>query len=141
MTTSSLKLRSPLIDLKDQNRGDSRGSLLFLESNKHLPFPFERVYFLYGTQPDVRRGFHAHKKLRQFAICTSGSCQILLEDGQSKETYALNTPTMGLLIEPMVWHEMYDFSKDCVLLVLASDRYSEEDYIRNKTEFLTLCGL
>lgn len=116
--------------------GDERGSLVALERHKALPFDIERVYYIYGTAEGVSRGFHAHKNLQQVAICISGSCRMLLDNGLVKEDTLLNTPTRGVLIDTMVWHEMHDFSPDCVLLVLASDRYDEADYIRNYAQFL-----
>lgn len=116
--------------------GDERGSLVSLERFEDIPFSIHRVYYLFGLQPDLPRGFHAHKKLIQVAICIKGSCDILMDDGVNKEIVKLNSPSKGLLINPMQWHEMHDFSPDCVLLVLASDIYDESDYIRDYSEFL-----
>jgi len=116
--------------------GDERGSLVALENNKEIPFEVKRIYYIYGTKKGVSRGFHAHKALKQIAICVSGSCTMLLDNGKDKETIALNTPTKGVLIEDMVWREMHDFSEDCVLLVLASEHYDEADYIRDYQEFI-----
>lgn len=90
---------------------------------------------MFGTKENVRRGYHAHKELRQLAITVSGSCKFLLDDGESKENVELSDPTRGLLIEPGIWHEMYDYSKDCILMVLASDVYDESDYIRSYESF------
>jgi UDP-2-acetamido-3-amino-2,3-dideoxy-glucuronate N-acetyltransferase len=84
----------------------------------------------------VIRGRHAHKNLKQVLFCVSGSCKILLDDGDVKENTILDYPSKGILIDRMVWREMYDFSKDCVLMVLASELYDEEDYIRNYQEFI-----
>jgi dTDP-4-dehydrorhamnose 3,5-epimerase-like enzyme len=119
-----------------RNLGDSRGSLVALESGRNIPFEFKRVYYIYGMQNDVPRGFHAHKKLRQIAVCLSGSCSMLLDDGINKEKIPLNSPEAGVLIDAMVWHEMHDFSDDCVLLVLADDFYDESDYIRDYDRFI-----
>ncbi len=116
--------------------GDERGSLIALENHKNVPFDVRRVYFLYDTKLGVRRGFHAHKKLLQLAVVVRGSCRILLDDGREKVEVSLCKPEQGLLIEPMVWHEMYEFSEDCVLMVLADDLYDESDYIRNYDDFL-----
>lgn len=118
--------------------GDERGSLLALEGNKHVPFDIKRVYYIYGTQEGVARGFHAHKKLQQVAICLKGSCRFVMDNGAEKSDVVLNSPSQGLLIDTMQWHEMYDFSCDCILLVLASDVYDEADYIRNYDDFLQL---
>jgi dTDP-4-dehydrorhamnose 3,5-epimerase-like enzyme len=119
-------------------KGDERGSLIALESNKNIPFEIKRVYYIYGTKKGVRRGFHAHKNLRQVAVCVSGSCKFLLDDGENKEIILLDSPDKGLFIDKMIWREMFDFSDDCVLMVLASDYYDESDYIRNYEEFLRL---
>ncbi|HAS6257780.1 TPA: WxcM-like domain-containing protein [Vibrio vulnificus] len=116
--------------------GDERGSLVALEANKLIPFDIKRVYYLFGMQPDLPRGFHAHKALVQVAVCLKGSCEILMDNGQEKEIVKLNSPSQGLVIDVMQWHEMSNFSVDCVLLVFASDVYDETDYIRNHDEFL-----
>src|SRR5690606_33309633 len=111
--------------------GDERGMLVALEQTKNVPFEIKRVYYMFGTQTNVRRGYHAHKELRQLAIPVSGSCRFMLDDGKEKVDILLDNPALGLLIEPSIWHEMYDYSHDCILLVLASDVYNESDYIRN----------
>ncbi|MCP1601242.1 dTDP-4-dehydrorhamnose 3,5-epimerase-like enzyme [Aeromonas caviae] len=118
--------------------GDERGSLLALEGNKNIPFDIKRVYYIYGTQNGVARGFHAHKELKQVAICLNGSCRFVMDNGIEKSDVVLNSPSQGLLIDTMQWHEMYDFSSDCILLVLASNVYDEADYIRNYDDFLQL---
>lgn len=117
--------------------GDERGSLVALEAEKTVPFAIERVYYIFGTQQGVARGFHAHKNLQQVAICVTGSCRMVLDDGRISKEVWLDSPTKGLMISPMVWHEMHDFSEDCVLLVLASEHYDENDYIRDYDEFIT----
>lgn len=118
--------------------GDKRGDLVALEGNSEIPFDIKRVYYIFGTEPEVSRGFHAHKQLIQLAICISGSCNILMDDGKNKESVTLNNPKQGILIDKMQWHEMHNFSHDCVLLVLASDCYEESDYIRSYDEFTQL---
>lgn len=119
-------------------RSDERGLLTAIEENIHVPFNIKRVYYLYGTLSDVRRGFHAHKELRQILICVSGSCMIRLDDGITEEEVKLFEPHRGIFVDKMIWREMYDFSKDCVLLVLASDVYREEDYIRDYEDFFQM---
>jgi dTDP-4-dehydrorhamnose 3,5-epimerase-like enzyme len=119
-------------------KGDERGNLIALEGNKNIPFEIKRVYYIYGTEKGVRRGFHAHKNLKQIAVCVSGSCKFLLDDGEKKEVVLLDSPDKGLFINKMIWREMFDFSDDCVLMVLASDYYYESDYIRNYDDFLRL---
>lgn len=121
-----------------QMHGDERGSLVALEETKNVPFDIKRVYYMFNTQTGVRRGFHAHKELIQLAIPVNGSCKFLMDDGREKLNITLDNPASGLLIEPMVWHEMYDYSDDCVLLVLASEHYDETDYIRNYQDFIGL---
>jgi len=118
-----------------QVHGDERGSLIALEEMKNIPFSIKRIYYMFNTQKGVRRGFHAHKELMQIAIPVRGSCRFLLDDGKEKINLLLDDTSCGLLIEPYIWHEMYDYSDDCVLLVLASDFYDENDYIRNYDEF------
>ena len=122
-----------LINLKIM--GDDRGSLVSLESFKNIPFDIKRVYYIFGTKENVRRGFHAHKNLRQVAICVAGSCKFLLDDGEEKKIVLLDKNDQGLLIEGLIWREMFDFSPDCVLIVLADDYYDESDYIRNYEDF------
>jgi len=117
-------------------RGDDRGSLIALEENYNVPFDVKRVYYIFGTKKGVRRGYHAHKNLKQLAICVNGNCKFLLNDGSNQEYIELNSPTQGLLIEGVIWREMYDFSSDCVLMVLADDYYNEADYIRDYDNFL-----
>lgn len=119
-----------------QPHGDERGQLVALEEYKDIPFEIKRVYFMYDTENGVRRGFHAHKSLEQILICIHGTCKILLDNGEEKKIVPLEKPYEGLYISNDMWREMYDFSDDAVLLVLASDFYKEEDYIRNYDEFL-----
>lgn len=123
-----------------QRLGDERGDLVALEigMEKAVPFDIKRVYYIYRTAHGVSRGYHAHKNLKQVAICLSGSCRMILDNGRDREDVWLNNPTKGLLIESMTWREMHDFSEDCVLLVLASEHYDEADYIRNYKEFIRL---
>ena len=120
-----------------QKHGDERGMLIALENAKNIPFDIKRVYYMFGTQSDVRRGYHAHKNLRQLAIPISGSCRFHLDNGIEKVDVLLDDPALGLLIEPTMWHEMYDYSPNCILLVLASDIYDESDYIRNYDDFIS----
>lgn len=127
-----------LIDLK--SLGDERGGLVALENNKDIPFEVKRVYYIFDTKDNIARGFHAHKELKQLAVCVSGSCSMFLDDGQKKKSVFLDSPTKGVFIDKMIWREMHDFSSDCVLLVLASEHYDESDYIRNYNEFIRFVG-
>ena len=118
-----------------QTHGDGRGSLIALEEGKNIPFVVKRVYYLFKTKDGVRRGFHAHKSLKQVAIAVCGSCRFLLDDGDERVEVLLDNPAQGLLIESFMWREMYDFSEDCVLMVLADQLYDESDYIRDYEAF------
>lgn len=118
--------------------GDDRGQLVALEERKDIPFDIKRIYYIYDTLAGVRRGFHAHKNLQQILICVHGSCKIHLDNGFETEEVLLDKPTEGLYISNNMWREMYDFSPDAVLLVLASEHYDESDYIRNYDTFLKM---
>ncbi len=125
-----------LIDWIDfQVLGDSRGGLVSIEQSTLIPFDIKRVYYIYRTAEGVSRGYHAHRRLKQVAICLAGSCRMLFDNGSIKEEYILNCPTKGVLIDGLLWREMHDFSEDCILLVLASEHYDESDYIRDYSEF------
>jgi UDP-2-acetamido-3-amino-2,3-dideoxy-glucuronate N-acetyltransferase len=121
--------------------GDDRGSLIALEQNKNIPFPIKRVYYIFDTKPLVRRGSHAHKELEQVLIAVKGSCKIHLDNNPETAEVILDDQSIGLLMESLIWHEMYDFSEDCVLLVIASDYYNEKDYIRNYDQFIEITTL
>lgn len=117
--------------------GDARGQLIPLEGlSESVPFDVRRVYCIFDTTPGTVRGNHAHKALEQVLICVSGACTVVCEmpDGARSE-HRLDWPTKGLLIEGLVWREMKDFSKDAVLLVLASEHYNPDDYIRDYAAF------
>ena len=124
--------------LNIQAKGDERGQLIALENNKNIPFEIKRVYYLTQTREDVARGFHAHKELMQVAVCISGRCLMKLDDGISQEEVWLDSPVKAILIRKMIWREMHHFSPDCVLLVLASELYDEQDYIRSYSDFKLL---
>ena len=119
-----------------QIHGDERGSLIALEEFVNIPFHPKRVYYMFGTKKGVIRGNHAHKKLRQVAIAVRGRCRFLLDDGNEKIDLQLDNSAQALLIEKMIWHDMYDFSEDCVLMVLADELYDSEDYIRDYGTFI-----
>ena len=115
--------------------GDHRGSLVALETKKNIPFDIKRIYYIFGADKTTSRGFHAHKELQQIAICVSGKCRMILDNGKIKEEVWLDSPNKAVSIGNL-WHEMHDFSDDCVLLVLASEHYDESDYIRDYEGFL-----
>lgn len=116
--------------------GDARGSLVAIESDIQMPFPIRRVYYIFSTKEGVERGFHAHKDLQQIAIAVTGSCEIILDDGDEQKSVLLDNSTKGLYIGPGFWRVMRNFTPDCVLLVLADQHYDESDYIRSYDEFL-----
>ena len=123
------------IDLKAF--GDERGSLIALESlSKQVPFDIKRVYYIFGVKDSAVRGRHAHYKLKQLLICVNGSVDIMAEDGKEKKIYHLDSPSKALYIEGLIWHDMRNFSKDAVIVVLASEHYKEEDYVRDYEKFL-----
>ena len=114
---------------------DKWGKLVALEGNGDIPFTIKRVYYIYGVEEGVRRGFHSHRKLQQILICVHGSVKILLKTPDKEEVVTLNKANEGLYIGPNTWREMYDFSDDAVLLVLASEHYKESDYIREYSDY------
>lgn len=119
-----------------QPHGDERGQLVALEEHKDIPFEIKRVYYMYDTISDVVRGHHAHKTLEQILICIHGRCKVRLDNGYEKKVVPLEMPYEGLYVANNMWREMFDFSSDAVLLVLASELYDEKDYIRDYDEFL-----
>ena len=119
-----------------QQHGDSRGMLIALEQDRNVPFPIRRVYYLFATKGDVHRGMHAHRHLNQLAVTVRGSVTFLLDDGSGPVEVVLDDPSQGLLLGSMVWRELYDFSDDCVLMVLADQPYDRADYITDYADFL-----
>jgi dTDP-4-dehydrorhamnose 3,5-epimerase-like enzyme len=113
-----------LIDLKTFT--DVRGNLTVIENV--LPFQIKRVFYIYGVDDSVRGG-HRHHKTVQAAICIKGECKISNNDGSKKEVYHLNKPSVCLILSPQDWHQMFEFSEDAILMVLASENYDEKDYI------------
>ena len=124
--------------IKLQCHDDNIGQQIFaiVRGGVDIPFEIKRIYYIFGTPENVRRGFHAHKKLQQVLICVSGSCKIHLDNGNESAEVTLDSPDKGLYISSDIWREMYDFSKDAVLLCLASEHYDENDYIRNYNQFI-----
>lgn len=118
--------------------GDKEGYLIPIENNKNIPFAIKRVYYIWNVPKGEERGFHSHKKLEQLLICIHGSVKVKVVTFSEEEEYLLDSPDKGLYIGPMVWREMMDFSEESVLLVMASELYTEEDYIRNKKQHLNL---
>ena len=114
---------------------DVRGNLTFIEGNNHVPFDIKRVYYLYDVPGGEKRGGHAHKFLQQFIIAASGSFDVILDDGINRERYHLNRSYYGLYVPKMIWRELDNFSSGSVCVVLASEHFEEDDYIRDYREF------
>lgn len=114
---------------------DKWGDLVPIEEEQDVPFSIKRIYYISNVKEGVRRGFHSHRDLHQALICVHGSVKILVKTPYEEDNIVLNDHTKGLYIGPMVWREMYDFSQDAVLLVLASEHYTVSDYIRDYAEY------
>jgi len=110
---------------------DPRGNLTFIENNKHVPFDVKRVFYIYDVPTAESRGAHAHKNLHQFLVCLSGSFDVELDDGKMKKKVHLNRPWEGLYIPPMIWAAEKKFDPGTVCLVLCSELYDKNDYIRD----------
>lgn len=119
-----------------QKHGDANAQLSVAEYKKELPFAVKRIYFLHKVKSSITRGKHCHKKLKQVYIAISGKMKIKLFDGRNNKTILLDNPNKGLYIGSNIWREIYDFSSNGILLVLASDIYKENDYIRSYNEYL-----
>jgi hypothetical protein len=115
---------------------EPRGNLSFIEGGVHVPFDIKRVYYLYDVPGGAMRGGHAHKQLQQVIIALSGSFDVVLDDGQSRQKVSLNRGYHGLYMANMIWRELENFSSGAVCMVLASEHYLESDYIRDHDEFL-----
>ena len=112
------------------------GSLCQLQYLDQIPFKIERVYFIYGVSEGAVRGAHTHKETIQAIFCIQGTIDIILDNGKNKEKIHLDRPNIGVILEPGVWHEMADFKKNTILLVLASKRHESSDYVRSYEDFL-----
>lgn len=119
-----------------KHHSDRKGNLSVVENNISLPFDVKRTYYLYDVPGGESRGGHAHKNLHQLIVAVSGSFTVTLDDGSIKRTYTLNRPYQGLLVVPGIWRTLDDFSSGAVCMVLASEGYSEDDYIRNYEDFI-----
>jgi dTDP-4-dehydrorhamnose 3,5-epimerase-like enzyme len=116
---------------------DPRGNLTFIENSCHIPFDIKRVYYLYDVPGGSDRGSHAHKNLHQFIVAMSGSFDVVLDDGRQQQCFQLNRSHYGLYVCPMMWRYLDNFSSGAVCLVLASETYNEDDYIREYNSFVT----
>lgn len=120
----------------DKHHSDRKGNLTVVENGATLPFDVKRVYYLYDVPGGESRGAHAHRELEQLIIAASGSFKVTLDDGVSKRSFFLNRPYQGLYVKPGLWRDLGDFSSGAVCMVLASEVYKKEDYIRDYKEFL-----
>lgn len=119
----------------DRHHSARKGDISVVENGETVPFDTKRVYYLYDVPGGVERGGHAHKELRQLIVAVSGSFTVVLDDGEVKRAVTLNRPYMGLLVVPGIWRVLEDFSSGSVCLVLASEKYGTDDYIRDYAEF------
>ena len=124
-----------ILELK-RHRGERKGDISVVENDGTLPFDVKRVYYLYDVPGGASRGAHAHRSLCQLIVAASGSFQVTLDDGKTRRTFFLNRPYQGLLVRPGIWRDLDDFSSGAVCMVLASEVYEKEDYIRDYQEFL-----
>lgn len=124
----------------DKHHSDRKGNLTVVENGVTLPFDVKRVYYLYDIPGGESRGSHAHKELEQLIVAASGSFKVTLDDGLVKRSYFLNRPYQGLYVKPGLWRDLEDFSSGAVCMVLASDVYRAEDYVRDYDAFLRFRG-
>ncbi|TRX72630.1 FdtA/QdtA family cupin domain-containing protein [Carboxylicivirga sp. M1479] len=115
---------------------DSRGNLSFIEENEHVPFDIKRVYYTYDIPSGAERGGHAHYEQHELLIALNGSLDVILDYRGEKQIISLNKPFNGLHIKPGIWHELTNFSCDCVLLALSSCKYDSADYISDYSQFI-----
>ena len=120
----------------DKHHSQRKGNLTVVQNGETLPFDVKRVYYIYDVPGGENRGAHAHKDLSQLIIAASGSFTVTLDDGSSKRSFFLNRPYQGLYVKPGMWRDLVDFSSGAVAIVLASDVYKAEDYIRTYEDFL-----
>lgn len=124
--------------IKFNDLGDERGKLVVIEGDQTIPFSIKRVFYIYGSDATVIRGQHANRESEFVLINVTGTSKVRITDGEEEFIVELNKPMMGIYIPKMIWKDMYDFSADSVLLVLASTHYSVEEYIRNYDDYITL---
>lgn len=117
-------------------KGDERGQLVIVEGNRDIPFDIKRVFYMYGSDRNVIRGRHANYRSEFVLINVSGTSKIKVDDGVRREMFELDRPHIGIYLPKLVWKDMYDFSEDSVLLVLASEHYDAQEYIRDYDEYI-----
>lgn len=138
-TLMSIHNQYKILEFKDL--GDERGNLVVVEGESDIPFAIKRVFYIYGSDPEVIRGQHANKRTEFVMINVSGTSKVKVDNGFESEIIELNRPRMGLYLPTNLWKDMYDFSEDSVLLVLASEHYDSSEYIRDYNEFLKEVGV
>jgi len=116
------------------------GNITIVEGQENIPFDVRRIYYLYDIPGGEDRGGHAHKELHQLIVAASGSFNVLLDDGQNKKIITLNRPDYGLMIVPGIWRELFEFSSGAICLVLASQKYDQDDYLRSYEQFVNFRG-
>ena len=123
----------------DKHHSDRKGNISVVQNGDTVPFDVKRVYYLYDVPGGESRGAHAHKALSQLIVAASGSFRVTLDDGNVKRSFTLNRPYQGLYVKPGIWRDLDDFSSGAVCMVLASEKYDAEDYIRDYQEFVAFC--
>lgn len=126
--------RARVVEIRSHS--DERGQLSIIEAGNEIPFPAKRVYTLFNVSPGAERGSHAHKELRQFLFSLGGAVEVVIDDGTVRQSFVLDRPTMGLLLEPGLWRDLKNFTSGAALVVLASELYDEGDYIRDYRDFI-----
>lgn len=119
-------------------KGDDRGHLVIVEGNQDIPFEIKRVFYIYGSEKDVIRGKHANYNSEFVLINVAGTSKVRVDDGINEKIFSLDRPHIGIFLPKMIWKDMYDFSEDSVLMVLASEHYDEKEYIRSYEEYLKI---
>jgi len=122
------------------NKVDERGELTFMQGGQHIPFPIERVFYVYHVSDNAVRACHSHRATKQFVIPIAGTFMLDLTDGYSTNSYEMSSPKRGIYVPPMIWDRLYHFSHDAVCLVLASTKFDESDYIRDWQTYLNVVG-
>ena len=133
-----MTLQEKCLILNFADLDDARGKLVVIEGGQTVPFDIKRVFYIYGCDADIIRGHHANQESEFVLVNVAGSSKVRITDGTEEMVVELNKPMTGIYIPKMLWKDMYDFSPDSVLLVLASTHYNENEYIRDYSEYLSI---
>lgn len=125
----------------NKHHSDRRGNLSVVENGRNIPFDIKRIFYIYDVPGGEDRGYHAHKELCELIVAAGGSFTVSVDDGHARRSFFLNRPWMALYVPPGIWLQEEDFSSGAVCLVMASDIYKEDDYIRDYGEFLQFRGI